>query len=145
MCHRVLLGSVLDPIGHQSPPPPLLAQCPARQLTFDGRVHLQAFRVVFAIAMGFPRKQRDEVDQHGAMWMDAAENGAQRLSSVPDLLHRHCSIICSKVRDASGLAAGCSPRKCRVSWCALCRNDEGPVETGPHVRESWCAILGLNQ
>lgn len=25
------------------------------------------------------------------------------------------------------------------------RYDEGPVETGPHLCECWCAILGLNQ
>jgi hypothetical protein len=94
--HRVLLGPVLDPIGHQSPPPTLLAQGPACQLPLNDRIHLQTHRVVFAIAVGFARKQGDEVDEDGAVRMDATKHGAKRLPAVPDLLHRHGSIICSK-------------------------------------------------
>src|SRR5690349_20915193 len=34
----------------------------------------------------------------------------------------------------------------RASIARLLRGDDkGPVKTGPDVRRSWCAILGLNQ
>ena len=95
MRHRFLLGTVLDPVGHESPPPALFAEAPAGELALDDGVHLQTFRVILALAVGFARKQGDEVDEYDARWMNPAEDGAKRLSAMPDLLHRHCSIICS--------------------------------------------------